>query len=208
MKRLVFAVALLLSMMIAAVPADAAGPEIRRLIFKGQFAEAAFQTVDSSGCIETFVTVIAEDRHLQLAGAPDATRRASIDLFQFDSCSGDLLLSAFGLATLAPGQFQVDKQFTAATLNATIVVTDFVSGNSYPVDVSLSWVGNGDIVSTRDRVQLNEPGYSLNTRFTGTSRNAIASGTVSDGVTNFTPRPAEFADMGSTKRGEVEIIHE
>jgi hypothetical protein len=41
----------------------------------------------------------------------------------------------------------------------------------------------------------------------GTFRDATASGTVSDGTTNFTPEPAVFADMGSVKQGEVDIIH-
>jgi hypothetical protein len=72
----------------------------------------------------------------------------------------------------------------------------------------VSWTGSGDIVSVKDHDHLKEPGFKLNARFTGTSRNATASGTVSDGTTNFTPQPAEFADMGSTKRGEVVIIHE
>lgn len=208
MKRLVLALALLMSMMVTALPANAAGAETRHFSFKGQFAEAAFHTEDSSGCIETFVTVIAEDGRSKQAGPPEATLRASVELFQFDSCSGKLLLSAFGLAVLTPEQFQIDKQLNAATLNATIEVTDFVSRSTFPVDVSLNWTGSGDIVSVKNHVQLKEPGFKLNSRFTGTSRNATASGTVSDGTTNFTSQPAVFADMGSSKGGEVEIIHE
>jgi hypothetical protein len=207
MKRLVLAVALLLSMLLTALPAHAAGAQTRHVSFKGQFATAVFDTVDSSGCIETVVTVIAEDRRIKQASPPEATLRAIVELFQFDSCSGKLLLSAFGLAPLTPDQFQIDKQFNAATLNATIEVTDFVSENTFPVDVSVRWTGSGDIVREKDHVHLKEPGFKLNGHFTGTSRNAAASGTVSDGTTNFTPQPAVSAEMGSTKRGEVVIIH-
>jgi hypothetical protein len=208
MKRLVLAVALLLSMFVTALPAHAAGAETRHFSLKGQFATAVFHTVDSSGCIETVVSVIAEDGRTKQANPPEATLRAMVELFQFDSCSGKLLLSAFGLATLTPDQFQIDKQFNTATLNATIEVADFVSGNTFPVDVSVRWTGSGDIIRDKNHVHLKEPGFKLNARFTGTSRNATASGTVSDGTTNFTPQPAVFVEMGSTKRGEVVIIHE
>jgi hypothetical protein len=208
MKRFMLAVTLLLNMVVTALPAHAAGAETRHFNFKGQFAEAVFDTVDSSGCIETFVTVIAEDRRIKQAGPAEATLRAMVDLFQIDSCSGKLLLSAFGLATLTPDQFQIDKQFNAATLNATIEVTDSLSSNTFPVNVSVRWTGSGDIVTVKNHDHLKEPGFKLNARFTGTSRNATASGTVTDGTTNFTPQPAVVADMGSTKRGEVVIIHE
>jgi hypothetical protein len=208
MKRLVFAIALLLSMLLTTLPASAAGAQTRHVSFKGQFATAVFDTVDSSGCIETFVTIIAEDRRIKQVGPLEATLRATIDVLQIDRCSGRLLLSAFGLATLKPEQFHIDKQFNAATLTVTIEVTDVVSGNTFPVDVGVSWTGSGDIVRDKNHDHLNEPGFKLNTHFTGASRNATASGTVSDGTTNFTPEPAVSAEMGSTKRGEVMIIHE
>ena len=186
MKRFVLAVALLLSLLVTVLPAHAAGAETQHFSFKGQFAEASFQSVDSSGCIKTVVTVIAQDGRIKQAGPPEATARGEINLFQIDTCAGRLLLSAFGLLTLTPEQFQIDKHLNAATLSAIIEITDVVSGNAFPVDVSVNWTGSGDIVRLKDPVH-------------GTSRNATASGTVSDGTTNFTPQLAVSADMGSTK---------
>jgi hypothetical protein len=207
MKPFVLAVALLLSMLVTA-PAHAAGAETQHFRFKGQFAEAVFQTVDSSGCIKTIVTIIANDNRIKLAGQPEAAARGEIDLFQVDNCAGRLLVSAFGLAMLTPDQFQIDKQLNAATLSATIEVTDVVSGNAFPVDVSVNWTGCGDTVSDKSHDHLKEPGFKRNARLTGTVRNATASGSVSDGTSNFTPQPASFADMGLVKQGEVEIIHQ
>ena len=208
MKRCMLAVALLLSMLVTTLPAHAAGAETRHFSLKGQFAAAVFHTVDSSGCIETFVTVIAQDSRIKQASPPDATLRATVELFQFDSCSGRLLLSAFGLTTLTPDQFHIDKQLNAATVNATVEVTDFLSSTIFLVDVSVNWTGSGDIVRVKDHIHFQEPGFKLNAHFKGTSRNATAFGTVSDGTTNFTPQPAVFADMGTTKRGEVAISHQ
>jgi hypothetical protein len=39
-------------------------------------------------------------------------------------------------------------------------------------------------------------------------RQATASGTVSDGTTNFTPQPATFANLFSTSQGSVMITHD
>jgi hypothetical protein len=76
------------------------------------------------------------------------------------------------------------------------------------VDVNVNWTGSGDIVKNKYHDHLKEPGFKLNAHFTSTARNATAAGTVSDGTTNFTPQPTVSAEMGSTKRGEVVIIHE
>ena len=50
----------------------------------------------------------------------------------------------------------------------------------------------------------------MNFHLDGTFRQATASGTVSDGTTNFTPEPALLTGntrLGSIKVGEVDIIH-
>jgi len=206
MKRLVLSVAVLLSMLVTALPAHAAGAETLHFSFRGLEAEAFFDSVD--GCVETSVDVFAVDGRTKSGpGQPAAESVAAIFISQFDVCTGGLLLAADGFATLTPNQFQIDKQLTAATLNATIEVTDFVSGTVFPVDVSVSWTGTGAIVTVKDRFHLTAPGFKVNSRFDGTTRDATASGTVSNGTTNFTPEPAVFADLRSVKQGEVDIIH-
>jgi hypothetical protein len=195
-------------MLVTALPAHAAGAETRHFSFKGQFAEAVFHTVDSSGCIETFVTVIADDNRIKQTGQPEATSRGEIDVFQVDHCAGRLLRSAFGLATLTPAQFHIDQHLNAAMLHATTQVTDVVSGKTFPVDVSVRWTGSGDTVRDKNPVHLKEPGFKRIARFIGAVRNATASGSVSDGTSNFTPQPASVADMGSVKQGEVVITHQ
>jgi len=205
MKRLWLIIALLLSMLVTALPAHAAGAATLHFSFTGQFAEAAFDNVD--GCIETFVYVEAVDGRIKQTGHPEVISQALVVIEQFDNCAGVELMFALGVATLTPDQFQIDKKITTATLNATIEVTDFDSGNTFPVDVSVSWTGSGPTVTEKDRFHIKGPGFKVNSRFNGTFRDATASGTVSDGTTNFTPQPAFFADMGSVKQGEVDIIH-
>lgn len=207
MKQLFLILALALTALTVTSVSGAAGASTLHFSFKGQFAEADFDSVDPSGCVETFVFVEGVNGTVKEAGKPAASSMAFIAIDQFDFCAGTETLFATGEATLAAGEFQIDKMLTTATLNATIEVFDFDSGTSFPVDVSVSWTGVGATTTQKDHFQIKGPDFKVNSRFMGTFRDATASGTVSDGTTNFTPEPAVFADMGSVKQGEVDIIH-
>ena len=205
--RLLAVVSLAFVLMALAVPARAAPAETLHFRFQGQTAEAFFSSIE--GCVATDVFVFAVDGSIKTGpGRPTVESTASIFISQFDVCTGTELLAADGFAVLAPGEFQIDQQLTAATLTATIEVFDFVSGTSFPVDVNVSWTGFGDTFSQKQRSHFTAPGFKANSRFDGTFRQATASGTVTDGTTNFTPEPAVFAQLGSVKQGEVIIIHE
>jgi hypothetical protein len=207
MKRLFLILALALTALAATSVSGAAGASSLHFSFKGQFAEAVFDSLDASGCVETFVFVEGVNGTVKETGHPAVSSMAVITIDQFDFCTGTETLFADGQATLAAGEFQIDKMLTSATLNATIEVFDFVSGTSFPVDVSVGWTGFGATTTQKDHFQIKGPGFKVNSRFMGTFRDATASGTVSDGTTNFTPESAVFADMGSVKQGEVDIIH-
>jgi hypothetical protein len=208
MKRLMLALALMLGMLGAALPAHAAGAMTSHFSFRGQFAEAFFSSLDASGCVATSVDVFAVDGRIKMEGSPKAmTSSASMLISQFDTCTETLLLAADGFTELAADAFQIDQKITAARLNTTIEVFDFVSGTSFPVDVSVSWTGAGNTSSERHHDQIKAPGFTVNSRFSGTFRDATAAGTVSDGTTNFTLEPAVFADMRSVTSGDVVIIH-
>jgi hypothetical protein len=204
--RLLLVVSLALVLMALALPARAAGAETLHVSFDGLTADASFDSLDPSGCIGTFAQVLADDGHFRTGTGPlEKAATATIAFSQFDDCTQTLLVAAEGFAVLAPGEFQIDDKLTAATLTATIEVFDAVSGASFPVDVNLSWTGVGDPVITKDRFHQTFPGFKVLKRFDATARPASASGTVSDGTTNFTPEPASFAQLASVRRGELDI---
>jgi hypothetical protein len=205
MKRLLLIPALALAVLVAT---PAAGAETLHASFKGQFAEAQFSSVDPSGCVVTDVFIFAVDGTVKETGNPEVTSSAAISVFQFDRCTGMPLFDVTAFPTLAKDEFQIDNQLDTATLNATVEVFENISGTSIPIDVHISWTGNGPTFRTKDRFQSSQPGSKLKVRFDGVSRAATASGTVSDGMTNFTPQAAVFANMGSAKQGEMEIIRE
>lgn len=208
--RLLTVVSLALVLLVLALPARAAGAETLHVSFKGQTAQAEFSS--TQGCVQTVVYVLASDGLAKTdPGGPEAASAGEVYVFQEDVCTQTQLVDAFGLAVLAPDEFQIDTQFTTATLIATIEVSDFTSGISFPVHVSVSWTGFGDTFSQDDRFHVKTPGFKVNFHLDGTFRQATASGTVSDGTTNFTPEPALLTAntrLGSIKVGEVDIIHQ
>jgi hypothetical protein len=159
--------------------------------------------------VSTSASVTADDGHFRTGTGPlEKASTATIAVSQFDDCTQTLLVLGEGFAVLAPGQFQIDSQLTTASLTATIEIADAVSGASIPLDLSVHWTGVGDTFSSKDRFHQTFPGIKIVKRFDGTGRLAAASGTVSDGTTNFTPEPASFAQLSSLKRGELDISHE
>jgi hypothetical protein len=191
-----------LALMVLSLPATVlAGDSVN---FRGPTADASFSS--SSGCAITDVFVFANTGRLHDppgSGTPSSV--AGVNIFQFDSCSGTQLMAAFGEASLAAEDFQVAKGLNSATLNATIQVFDFISANTFNVDLAIDWTATGDSVNVKDHFHFRAPGHVENFRFSGTFRPAQAAGTVSDRVTDFTPAPTSFAEIGSVKEGSVII---
>ncbi len=164
-------------------------------VFRFQ-SKTAFADFDStSGCIETFVF---------LDGTQSGTSpEADVFIGQFDNCTQTQLLGAFG-STFTP-TFQVGGKLASASLSATISVFDFVSGNTFNVSVSMSWTATGPLSHEVGSSHFHTKNFIENFHFNDDFRDASASGTVSDGTSNFTPSPSVFAQIASFKSGDVTI---
>jgi hypothetical protein len=172
----------------------------------GPYATASFSTTDPTGCIVTNVNVYATDgRQQNPPGPPTASSVADVIISQYDDCAGALLLSGFGEATLTREAFQVTGQSISATLNATVPVTDSVTGSTFNVEVALTWTGTGELTRVSDRYHDQEPGFTFESRSEGTVRPAVTSGSVSLAGTNLTPQPSYYAFLGSAKSGVMLI---
>jgi len=177
--------------------------------FAGLTASAFFDSFDPTGCVETLASVFAISDRTQTMGRPEATPTAFVSLFQADNCTFTLLVSAFGSADLSAATFQIKQNLDSATLNTSIDVFDFVSGTTFPVDISLIWTGTGGLTVSKFHNITRMPGLQENSTFTGTSRPATASGSMTSLWTNFAPNPAVFpaAELDSVKTGDVTITH-
>ncbi len=165
--------------------------------FHGISAFAFFDNVSSDGCIDTSVDV---------DGTQNGTSsEADVFIGKFDFCTQTDLLEASG-STFNP-DFQVSKKLDSASLNATISVFDFLSGNTFNVSVSTTWTATGPLSHEIQSFHFQTKGFIDNFHLNAAFRDAGASRTVSDGTTNFTPSPSLFAQIASVKSGEVTITH-
>ena len=87
MKQLFLILALALTALTVTSVSGAAGASTLHFSFKGQFAEADFDSVDPSGCVETFVFVEGVNGTVKEAGKPAASSMAFIAIDQFDFCT-------------------------------------------------------------------------------------------------------------------------
>ncbi len=168
--------------------------------FHGLSAFSNFDNVSPDGCIDTFVSVDG----FQNTVNKQTTSEADIFFDQFDSCTGTELF-AFG-STSNPN-FQIDKKLLSASLRATIPVCCDVFGNTFNLSVNLTWTSTSAIAHENSTFHFHSKGFTENAHFNADFRDANASGTVSDGTTNFTPSPSVFAQTMSAKAVDVFITH-
>ncbi|MGH2560853.1 MAG: hypothetical protein ACRDJH_17450 [Thermomicrobiales bacterium] len=174
--------------------------------FRGQSAFALFSSADPADpCIVTEVFVFAtEGRVQEPPGPPTPEAFAFTTIARFHVCGGGVLLAAFG-STTTP-DFQGDRALKSATLAATMTVEDVHSGSVFDVVFDVAWAGTGNPVRLNQHFHFQDPGFIVNFHVNEASRQAVASGSVSDGVTDFTAgAPAEIAEIGWFSGGSVEV---
>ena len=167
--------------------------------FHGLSVMATFDNL--SGCIDTFVVVDG----FQNTVNKQPSSGADVFIGQSDICTGILLLEASGF-TPNP-TFQIDKTLLTASLSATISVFDTVSNSMFNVSVSMAWTSTSAITHENQTLHRHSKAFTENAHANADFRDANASGTVSDGTTNFTPSPSVFAQTMSAKVVIVDITH-
>ena len=193
---------------VATSAANASSTNATILDIQGPLVDAAFSWTDPSGCIETDVFVNANEEVAHQSVEAFSQGYAAVSIFQEDMCTFTVLFSAYGEKTsLQPGEMVVSNQLDRATLDTTIPVVDDASGASIPLSVDLTWVGTSAI--HRNHSSSNELLYDrcrIVDHWKGTGRDADASGTISDGVTNFAPPGSlQWAEIGDDIVGSAVI---
>src|SRR5215216_2493341 len=174
--------------------------------FKGPTAFAHF--LNSSGCMVTDVMVIASEARLQDSPGPATEISfASVTIYQYDSCTGEILLSASGTTNpLSEGELQISKKLSAARLNTIVSAYDEVSGTTLDLNVSLTWMATGPVSMDKTNDHVRTGRCITNSRFRGESRIAEAWGSVMAGTTNFTPETSVRSTYLSSLRSGIVTI--
>jgi hypothetical protein len=213
MRRLVrrgFALVSLAALVLSsAAVADAASGKVSVVNQRGPLVNALFTTFDPSGCIETDTFVTAnKPSYQQLPGRPVTTVVAGVSIFVYDWCTDTTILQAVGDSEAFPlGALQVSNQLDRATLSGTLTLTNIDTNATFDVDVNVTWTGTSAI--HRDDVNTNDfygGGCHVLNRWKGSGRTAAASGSVSDGVTNYIAAPTQDAEIGFVIDG-FEVIN-
>jgi hypothetical protein len=173
----------------------AAAQEAQTFHESGYTALATFTS--TNGCTTTTVPIYLRDGSLHMSG--EARQGPFMDLDSLtiiDDCTGETLLSAyFSSETFA---FDVAPQLASATLEASNLAAQDCYGSlcaslAGPLDVSITWTATGDLYTSSTQLHENLYGDRRNVQGKATIRPVTASGTITDGATNFTPSPAADA---------------
>jgi hypothetical protein len=173
---------------------------------KGLSAEAAFVSTDPSGCVYTgaFVYGLAQALRSPQSGAKKPSPQISVSLYQYNACTNVQLLSAHGDAPLGKQDFEVAGNLENARLAAaTVHMFDYASGTPFDISVDLTWKAISPLGHQNSHYSYNFQGCHIDSRYEGTFRFSQASGTVSDGSTNFTSSASTSANVNANRSGEV-----
>jgi hypothetical protein len=177
--------------------------------FHGNNATADFGSVSSDGCIFTEGFIQAAESVTR----PQKTNAQTVFVFMssFDSCNNVQLEAASNTDpnTGTPnftGTIHFGTKLASATVSGTAMLFDFVSNTTLTATINLTWEGFGATTPSVDSSHFHGFGFLINSHFNGNSRAAEASGTLSDGTTNFAAAPTLSAELDDAKSGTVQIF--
>lgn len=207
MKQFTFVSLFVVSACLATTLPAAAAPHAQHSRIQGDTASAEFFSYDASGCISTNVFVfVSESRQHNQPGAPVDGGQVFADISRYDECHGFAPVEfLFGDAQIAPEEFQTSGNAQSASFHKTLVMSSFLTGSSTPVTFDLTWTGNGDPTTSHTHQVYSSPGLRFSASLHGTSRPATATGSISDGTSQFAPEPSTFASLTSTTTGSVTL---
>jgi hypothetical protein len=161
------------------------------------FVDAYFRDISSKSCIKTEVFVYAH------SGNNDAAPEVSVQISRINECVDDsdaeILMDASGTVRLAKNALVVDSQVRSANLNTSVQAYDSVTEKDIPMRLNLTWIGTSGLKQSRSDFFYQAPGVLVKTsnNVNSISRMAQASGSLSDGFTNYTLGFSEDAEIST-----------
>ncbi|MGZ3714968.1 MAG: hypothetical protein ACXVA4_06085 [Ktedonobacterales bacterium] len=190
--------------------------------FKGHDASAYFESI--SGCVISDVDVFASDDFSRSGGTTTQGSFVYLNTSSYNTCTGDISygwgsdagtvqLSASGDSLTAQGNIVVyvysysgSGGTSAGTLGGSGTGGGGGTSSTVNYTLNLTWKSFGQPSSQVSDSHFQSPGYITNMHYTGTSQNALVSGTLSDGTTNFAATPSTFGEWISASSGTFVTI--
>ena len=117
----------------------------------------------------------------------------------FDTCTNTEILSSGGRVELAPQAFNISHDLSTASLVASVELFDFVSETTFTVDVDVNWTGGAISSTQKSHDTFTTDRFRFTSKGNGTIRDAVATGTVSNGCPNWTEGESTVATMTDEK---------
>jgi hypothetical protein len=164
-------------------------------------ADADFLSYDRSGCVSSEVSVFVRHGKAKEESNASAQAKVAVTIIQTDDCQDQTLLEARGDAKLTNGAVSFDPQLGSVKLDARIQMQDAVGKKPFLANVSLTWLAVDEPIAASTRFDVEAPGrIKERARLVArTIREAAASGTITNGKTNFVPEPATNAAITSSR---------
>lgn len=180
--------------------------------FKSHVAGAAFGSVSADGC--TFTQALVTPFENVTSPGHIATTDVFIAVAEFDVCNKTVLESAsnFDPATGNPvfnGTVQFGPNLDSAAVSGSAPMFDDMTGAPlFTSSINLAWQGFGPTSTFVDGFHMRTPGFLINSHSMGTSREADASGIVTDLTgTNLASLPTLNASLENDTSGTVQLSH-
>jgi hypothetical protein len=175
--------------MMLLLPSAARAQHVHVSNFMDQGALGNCMSFDSTGCIQTDVVIFASTTRIKDASSTptfEPILSVTYAVNNMGDPSGTVLRSGIGATDVF--SFTMDDGLQNAHPTATVPVSDDQHGTTIYFYVDLVWTGVGDIDTLRLNEHVVTPAFTVDI-FSGSAkaRDATASGTVTDGTTNFTP---------------------
>jgi len=197
---------LLLSMLLLAASNDySSWHRVEVLKTTDRASRAFFQSFDAStGCIETDVFLVTG--FVKQSSPPDpstSTPLTTVVISVGDNCQGVSLMSAQGATDAFDYTSSNDLQ--SSHLSGNVPMVDFQSGRTFSVALNIDWAGDGPLVRDVSHFHQKTDGFIVNAISVSTFRTAVATGTILEGTTNYSPTPSQAAQIEVELDGQVTI---
>jgi hypothetical protein len=205
MKRFLCLICLTATLVLGLVPA-AALAETEMFHLRGKTATATWQIEEPGGCISTWVDVFLFEDRVQSSEAPRETNPwAAVLVERYDRCQYLYLAEVTGFVPLSADNYSFGGAARSAHLGVAFEGWDYIANGPIPITVDLDWEAVGEAVQTSSGGRWSYPHYRSTFRSRGTSRDAVATGSVLLGTANVTPGASAEARVGSNQSGSVTI---
>lgn len=185
-------------------PAAAASGQVTQVRFQGTFANAFWFSTTATSRTDTTVN------------ASEAKQGSGLFVEQFTEnfdANGNFTGATETIASVTSGfsfalhQSLASASLTGSSLPATTCTFDVnfnqIGCSATTIDVSVTWTGMGSITRGVTNEHFKSDGFSETDHFSGTSRDATATGTIG-GIT-LSASDLQFADLGTTKSGTITV---